>query len=63
MEKTSLKRMMIEMQQGSRLLVPVGQYSHTTVRGYASALGYDLERKYTVHLDRETRTYEITREI
>ena len=54
--------MMIEMQQGSRLLVPVGQYSHTTVRGYASALGFDLERKYTVHLDRETRTYEITRE-
>lgn len=55
--------MMIEMQQGARLLVPVGEYSHTTVRGYASALGFDLERKYVVHLDRETRTYEITRTI
>lgn len=53
--------MMIEMQQGARMRVAVGAYGYTTIRTYASMIGFDLERTYTVHLDRETRTYEITR--
>lgn len=60
-KKTSLKRLMIEMQQGARMRVAVGAYGYTTIRTYASMIGFDLERTYTVHLDRENRTYEITR--
>lgn len=58
----SLRSRMSGMAVGETLVVPLGTYSWTTVRSYASDLGWVLERKYSVHRDRDARTYNVTRE-
>lgn len=47
---------------GESLVVPLDAYSWTTVRSYASDLGWVHERKYSVHRDRKNRSYTVTRE-
>lgn len=53
---------MSNMAVGETIVVPLVKYSWTTVRSYASALGWVLERKYSVHQDRNARAYNVTRE-
>ena len=61
MAKTSLRSKIIGMEPGETLTVPVGAYGYTTLRSYASELGYLYFRKYSTSLDKEARLYSITR--
>ena len=58
---TSLRQRMIAMEKDTEMTVPVNAYGMTTVKTYASEIGFALERKYTTTKDRATRTYIIRR--
>ena len=45
-----------------KLIIPVDEVGYTTIRSYASDLGFAYQRKYSTHRNREERTYTITRE-
>ena len=61
MYNISFRARVINMQRGESITIPVEQVGYTTVRGYASDLGFAYKRKYTTHRNREERTYTITR--
>lgn len=61
MEKQSFRQRIIAMQRGESITVPVEQVGYTTIRGYASDLGFAYKRKYSTHRNRAERTYTITR--
>ena len=41
------------MEVGDQLELQVGDYAYATIRGYASALGFDLQRKFSTKIDRK----------
>ena len=49
------------MSVGETLGLAFDALAYQTVRSYATNLGIELDRKYSVHLNRENRTYEVTR--
>ena len=49
------------MKVGEEITIPVSEYGYTTIRSYASDLGFAANRKYSARRDRATRTYTITR--
>ena len=49
------------MAVGETLGLATSAISYATVRHYASLLGLEMARRYSVHLNREKRTYEVTR--
>ena len=49
------------MELGDVEQIPSEMYSGATVRNCASNVGYDLLRKFKVHLDRQARCFEVTR--
>ena len=49
------------MQRGESITISVEQIGYTTIRGYASDLGFAYKRRYSTHRNREDRTYTITR--
>ena len=61
MENQSFRKRIINMQRGESITIPVKQVGYTTIRGYASDLGFAYKRKYSTHRNREERTYTITR--
>lgn len=61
MEKISFRQRVINMEVGESLSIPVEVVGYTTIRGYASDLGFAYKRKYSTHRNREERTYTITR--
>ena len=61
MDNTSFRARVINMQRGESITIPVEQVGYTTIRGYASDLGFAYKRKYSTHRNREDRTYTITR--
>lgn len=61
MEKQSIRQRVINLQEGESITIPVGEIGDATIRGYASELGFSLNRKYTTHRNRVDRTYTITR--
>lgn len=61
MENTSFRSMVINMQRGESITIPVTEVGYTTIRGYASDLGFAYNRKYSTRRNREERTYTITR--
>ena len=61
MDNTSFRSRVINMQRGESITIPVEQVGYTTIRGYASDLGFAYKRKYSTHRNREERTYTITR--
>jgi len=46
---------------GEQITIPVDLVGYTTIRAYASDLGFAYRRKYSTHRNREERTYTITR--
>ena len=58
----SLRASILEMKVGEQLTIPVEDYGHTTIRTYASELGFCMERKYRTKRNTKERTYTITRE-
>ena len=61
MEKASFRSRVINMQRGQSITIPVTEVGYTTIRGYASDLGFAYNRKYSTRRNREERTYTITR--
>ena len=62
MENKSFRRRILDLEIGEQIVIPVSEVGYTTIRGYASDLGFAYERKYSTHRDRATRTYTIKRE-
>ena len=61
MDNQSFRRRIINMERGESITIPVEQVGYTTIRGYASDLGFAYKRKYSTHRNRAERTYTITR--
>ena len=61
MENTSFRARVINMEKGESITVPISEVGYTTVRSYASDLGFAFNRRYTAHRNRAERTYTITR--
>lgn len=61
MENKSFRQRIIDMETGESITIPVEEVGYTTIRGYASDLGFAFMRKYSTHRNREDRTYTITR--
>ena len=57
----SLRAQIVKMQVGEQLTIPVTDYSYTTIRSYASDLGFAYKRKYSTKRNRQERTYTIVR--
>lgn len=57
----SLREQVLKMQVGEQLTIPVTEYGYTTIRSYASDLGFAYNRKYSTKRNREERTYTIVR--
>lgn len=58
---TSLRDRVLKMCVGETIVIPIADYSYTTIKSYASDLGFIYKRKYTSKRNREDRTYTITR--
>ena len=61
MEKTSFRQRILNMEMGESITIPIEEVGYTTIRSYASDLGFAYLRKYTTHRNRVDRTYTITR--
>lgn len=59
--KDSLYKRIQLMEIGDIVTVSVDEYAYNTVRRYSSDFGLALNRKYTCHLDRASRLYNIHR--
>ena len=57
----SLRAQIVEMRVGEQLTIPVAEYGYTTIRSYASDLGFAYNRKYSTKRNRQERTYTIVR--
>jgi hypothetical protein len=61
MENKSFRQRVIDMEVGESITIPVEVAGYTTIRGYASDLGFAYNRKYSTHRNRAERTHTITR--
>ena len=61
MDNRSFRQRIIDMNRGESITISVEQVGYTTIRGYASDLGFAYKRKYSTHRNRAERTYTITR--
>ena len=59
--KMSLRAQIVDMKVGEQLTIPVTDYGYTTIRSYASDLGFAYQRKYSTKRNRQERTYTIVR--
>lgn len=61
MNNISFRQRIINMEAGESITIPVDVVGYTTIRGYASDLGFAYQRTYRTHRNRAERTYTITR--
>lgn len=61
MTNKSLRQRVLEMRVGDSITIPVKENSYTTIRSYASDLGFATGRSYSTRRNREDRTYSIIR--
>lgn len=61
MVKTSLRQRVLSLGVGESISIPVQLHAYTTIRSYASDLGFATGRTYSTRRDREARIYTITR--
>lgn len=59
--KPILRATIVAMEPGQVVRVPEAMFTANSVRNTCSNLGYQLLRKYSVHLDRAARVTEVTR--
>ena len=57
----SLRAQVLDLAVNEELTIPVTLYGYTTIRTYASDLGFAANRKYKTSRNKEARTYTITR--
>lgn len=61
MKRQSFRQRIIDLEVGGKITISADSVGETTVRSYASDLGWRLNRKYVARRDREARTYTIER--
>jgi hypothetical protein len=61
MKRQSFRQRIIDLEVGGKITISADSVGETTVRSYASDLGWRLNRKYVAHRDRDARTYTIER--
>lgn len=61
MDNISFRQAVIDMKTGDQIIIPIDTIGYTTIRSYASDLGFAYNRKYSTHRNREDRTYTIIR--
>ena len=57
----SLRAQVLDLAVNEGLTIPVTLYGYTTIRSYASELGFAANRKFKTSRNKENRTYTITR--
>lgn len=57
----SLRASILDMEVNEELTIPITLYGYTTIRSYASDLGFAANRKFKTKRNRSERTYTITR--
>lgn len=57
----SLRSQVLGMAINETITIPLDAYGYTTIRSYASDLGFAYDRQYSTRRNREERTYTITR--
>ena len=60
-ERKSFRQQIIDMEKGDQITISVDVIGYTTIRTYASDLGFAYNRKYSATRNRVNRTYTITR--
>lgn len=60
-ERKSFRQQIIDMEKGEQITISVDVIGYTTIRSYASDLGFAFNRKYSATRNRANRTYTITR--
>lgn len=58
----SLRASILEMGIGEELTIPISLYGYTTIRSYASDLGFAINGKFRTRRNKVERTYTIIRE-
>lgn len=61
MANKSLRQRVLEMAVGEKITISVVEHSYTTIRSYASDLGFATGRSFSTRRNREARTYTIIR--
>lgn len=61
MENKSFRQRIIDLEKGEQITISVDAIGYTTIRSYASDLGFAFNRKYSTSRNRASRTYTITR--
>lgn len=61
MRNKSFRQRVLDMRVGEKITIPVSENAYTTIRSYASDLGFATGRSYSTKRNREERTYTITR--
>lgn len=61
MQNKSFRQHVIDLEIGEKMVVSIDEVSFSTIRNYASDLGFAFNRTYQTSRDREARTYTITR--
>ena len=57
----SLRASILDLAVNEEITIPINLYGYTTIRSYASDLGFAADRKFKTRRNREERTYTITR--
>lgn len=60
-QKASIRATIAEMSVGEMIGLACDIVPANTLRHYASILSFEMNRRYSVHLNRSNRTYEIIR--
>ena len=61
MENMSLRQRVLSLGVGETITIPVSEHAYTTIRSYASDLGFATGRSYSTKRNRQERTYTIIR--
>lgn len=60
-KKQSLRNRFLAMNLGDVIRICADCYGYTTVRTYATTLGFATSRTFKTHLDRDNREYVVRR--
>lgn len=58
----SLRASILDLGIGEELTIPISLYGYTTIRSYASDLGFAINGKFRTKRNKVDRTYTIIRE-
>lgn len=58
----SLRASILDLGIGEQLTIPISLYGYTTIRSYASDLGFAINGKFRTRRNKVDRTYTIIRE-